>query len=36
VRPRRRVELATDKAYLNCRATVLRFLYERNRFVEAA
>jgi nitrate/nitrite transport system ATP-binding protein len=35
-RPRRRVELATDKAYLNCRATVMRFLYERNRFVEAA
>jgi nitrate/nitrite transport system ATP-binding protein len=35
-RPRRRVELATDKAYLNCRAAVLRFLYERNRFVEAA
>jgi nitrate/nitrite transport system ATP-binding protein len=35
-RPRRRVELATDKSYLNCRAAVLRFLYERNRFVEAA
>jgi nitrate/nitrite transport system ATP-binding protein len=35
-RPRRRVELATDKAYLGCRAAVLRFLYERNRFVEAA
>ena len=35
-RPRQRVQLATDSAYLNCRAAVLRFLYERNRFVEAA
>ena len=35
-RPRRRVDLATDPTYLRCRAAVLRFLYERNRFVEAA
>jgi len=35
-RPRQRVALATDTAYLTCRAAVLRFLYERNRFVEAA
>ena len=36
VRPRRRVELVSDPIYLKCRAAVLRFLYERNRFVEAA
>ena len=35
-RPRRRVDLVTDPAYLRCRAAVLKFLYERNRFVEAA
>ena len=35
-RPRRRVELVSDPIYLKCRAAVLRFLYERNRFVEAA
>ncbi len=35
-RPRRRLELVTDPSYLACRAAVLKFLYERNRFVEAA
>jgi nitrate/nitrite transport system ATP-binding protein len=35
-RPRRRLELATDPVYLRCRTAVLKFLYERNRFVEAA
>ncbi len=35
-RPRRRLELAQDPTYLRCRSAVLKFLYERNRFVEAA
>jgi nitrate/nitrite transport system ATP-binding protein len=35
-RPRQRVALANDASYLSCRTAVLRFLYERNRFVEAA
>ena len=35
-RPRRRLELATDRGYLKCRESVLKFLYERHRFVEAA
>ncbi|GAB4067923.1 ABC transporter ATP-binding protein [Ancylobacter sonchi] len=35
-RPRRRLELVTDPAYLVCREAVLKFLYERHRFVEAA
>ena len=35
-RPRRRLDLATDPVYLRCRTAVLKFLYERNRFVEAA
>jgi nitrate/nitrite transport system ATP-binding protein len=35
-RPRKRVELASDRTYLRCRETVLKFLYERHRFVEAA
>lgn len=35
-RPRRRLELATDPVYIRCRTAVLKFLYERNRFVEAA
>jgi len=35
-RPRERIRLATDPTYLKCRQAVLRFLYERNRFVEAA
>jgi nitrate/nitrite transport system ATP-binding protein len=29
-RPRRRLELAEEPAYLHCRAEVLRFLYARN------
>ena len=35
-RPRHRLELATNPVYLNARAAVLKFLYERNKFVEAA
>ncbi|WP_075217343.1 ABC transporter ATP-binding protein [Mongoliimonas terrestris] len=35
-RPRRRIELAADPTYIRCRSAVLKFLYERNRFVEAA
>ncbi|MNT95597.1 Bicarbonate transport ATP-binding protein CmpD [compost metagenome] len=35
-RPRRRIELAADRTYLKCREAVLKFLYERHRFVEAA
>jgi nitrate/nitrite transport system ATP-binding protein len=35
-RPRRRIELASDRTYLKCREAVLKFLYERHRFVEAA
>ncbi|WP_029352920.1 ABC transporter ATP-binding protein [Bosea sp. 117] len=35
-RPRRRLELVTDPTYLKCREAVLKFLYERHRFVEAA
>ncbi|ALN71177.1 ABC transporter ATP-binding protein [Aureimonas sp. AU20] len=35
-RPRDRIKLATDPVYLKCRQAVLKFLYERNRFVEAA
>ena len=35
-RPRRRIELASDRTYLSCREAVLKFLYERHRFVEAA
>ena len=35
-RPRRRIELASDRTYLKSRETVLKFLYERHRFVEAA
>lgn len=36
VRPRRRIELASDRTFLRCREAVLKFLYERHRFVEAA
>ena len=36
VRPRNRIELASDRTYLKCREAVLKFLYERHRFVEAA
>jgi nitrate/nitrite transport system ATP-binding protein len=35
-RPRRRLDLATDATYIRCRSTVLKFLYERHSFVEAA
>ncbi len=35
-RPRKRLEAASDPAYLKCREAVLRFLYERHRYVEAA
>jgi nitrate/nitrite transport system ATP-binding protein len=35
-RPRKRLELATNAAYLKCRQRVLEFLYERHHFVEAA
>jgi nitrate/nitrite transport system ATP-binding protein len=35
-RPRNRIALASDRTYLKCREAVLKFLYERNRFVEAA
>jgi nitrate/nitrite transport system ATP-binding protein len=35
-RPRRRLDLAADPGYLKCREAVLRFLYERHRYVEAA
>ena len=35
-RPRDRIKLAADPTYLKCRQAVLKFLYERNRFVEAA
>ena len=36
IRPRKRIELAGDRTYLKCREAVLKFLYERHRFVEAA
>jgi nitrate/nitrite transport system ATP-binding protein len=35
-RPRKRLELVSDPTYLRCRAAVLKFLYERHRYVEAA
>ena len=35
-RPRNRIDLAGDRTYLKCRESVLKFLYERHRFVEAA
>jgi nitrate/nitrite transport system ATP-binding protein len=35
-RPRKRLELVSDPAYIKCRAAVLKFLYERHRYVEAA
>ena len=31
-----RVELSSDRTFLRCREAVLKFLYERHRFVEAA
>jgi nitrate/nitrite transport system ATP-binding protein len=35
-RPRERIALASDRTYLKCREAVLKFLYERHRFIEAA
>src|SRR5689334_1886245 len=35
-RPRKRLELATDPTYIKARGAVLKFLYERHRYVEAA
>ena len=35
-RPRDRIALASDRTYLKSREAVLKFLYERHRFVEAA
>jgi nitrate/nitrite transport system ATP-binding protein len=35
-RPRKRLELVSDARYVAAREAVLRFLYERHRFVEAA
>ena len=35
-RPRHRLELVADPAYLSAREAVLKFLYERHRVVEAA
>jgi nitrate/nitrite transport system ATP-binding protein len=35
-RPRKRLELVADATYTRCREAVLKFLYERNRFVEVA
>ena len=36
VRPRKRLELVADPKYIAAREAVLKFLYERHRFVEAA
>ena len=36
VRPRKRLDLASDATYIRSRQTVLKFLYERHRLVEAA
>jgi nitrate/nitrite transport system ATP-binding protein len=35
-RPRKRLELVSDPVYIRAREAVLKFLYERNKFVEAA
>jgi len=35
-RPRKRLELAEDPTYTHCRSAVLKFLYERQRAVQAA
>ena len=35
-RPRKRLELVSDRTYIGARESVLKFLYERHRFVEAA
>jgi nitrate/nitrite transport system ATP-binding protein len=36
LRPRKRLELVADAAFLKCRQRVLEFLYERHQYVEAA
>jgi nitrate/nitrite transport system ATP-binding protein len=36
VRPRKRLELVSNSQYIKAREGVLKFLYERHRFVEAA
>jgi nitrate/nitrite transport system ATP-binding protein len=35
-RPRKRLELTSNTQYIRSREAVLKFLYERHRFVEAA
>jgi nitrate/nitrite transport system ATP-binding protein len=35
-RPRKRLDLVADRGYIAAREAVLKFLYERHRFVEAA
>jgi nitrate/nitrite transport system ATP-binding protein len=35
-RPRARLDLVNDPRYLHCREAVLRFLYERTHYVDAA
>jgi nitrate/nitrite transport system ATP-binding protein len=35
-RPRKRLDLVSDRTYISAREAVLKFLYERHRFVEAA
>ena len=35
-RPRKRIDLVADRTYISARETVLKFLYERHRLVEAA
>ena len=35
-RPRKRLELVADRSYVAAREAVLKFLYERHLFVEAA
>ena len=35
-RPRRRLDLVSDARYIHAREAVLKFLYERHRYVEAA
>jgi nitrate/nitrite transport system ATP-binding protein len=35
-RPRKRLDLVADRSYVAARESVLKFLYERHRFVEAA
>ena len=35
-RPRHRLELVADPTFIRCREAVMKFLYERHRYVEAA